>query len=75
MFLDSKEEYLQRMDTLFDRVRNCEKAAGVSQIFIPGETEDLKQRAQLEQGIPFTNGEIEALHELATELGSGVRLS
>ena len=63
------------MDTLFESVRNSEKAAGVAQIFTPGEIEDLKYRSQLDQGIPFTNGEIEALHVLANELGSDARLT
>lgn len=75
MFLDSKKEYLERMDTLFERVRNSEKAVGVTQIFTPGEIEHLKQRSQLEQGIPFTNGEIELLNALAKDVESDASLS
>ena len=74
MFLDSKEEYLKRMDILFDRVRNSEKAAGVPQIFTPGELEDMKEMSQRSQGIPFTAGEIETLNEFAEKLGSPTRL-
>lgn len=74
MFLDSKQEYLDRMDILFDKVRNSEKAAGISQIYTPGEIEDLKESAQRESGIPFTAGEIEALHDLAKDIGSNARL-
>ena len=74
MFLDSKEEYLERMDTLFDRVRNSEKAAGVAQIFTPGEIEALKERSQRREGIPFTAGEIETLESLARDVGSSARL-
>ena len=75
MFLDSKEEYLQRMDTLMERVRGSEKAAEVAQIFTPGEIEDLKHQSQLEQGIPFTSGEIETLHQLAIDVDSDARLT
>ena len=74
MFLDSKQEYLDRMDTLFDRVRNSEKAAGVAQIYTPGEIEELKERAQRDLGIPFTNGELQILNDLAKEVGSDARL-
>ena len=75
MFLDSKEQYVERMDTLFDRVRNSEKAARVAQIFTPGEIEFMKADAQRAEGIPFTGAEIEALHNLAKELGSDARLT
>lgn len=75
MFLDSREEYLERMDTLLERVRGCEKAAGVEQIFTPGEIEELKEKIQRDEGIPFTKGEIEALHELADNVGCKSRLT
>ncbi|KAF2236533.1 putative malate/L-lactate dehydrogenase [Viridothelium virens] len=74
VFLDSKEEYLERMDTLLERVRSSEKAAGVTQIFTPGEIEDAKMKVQREGGIPFTGNEIESLHELAKTVGSDARL-
>lgn len=73
-FLDSKEQYLERMDTLLDRVRSSEKAAGVPQIFTPGELEDLKEQKERASGIPFTSGEIETLNGLSKELGAEVRL-
>lgn len=74
MFLNSKEEYLERMDTLMERVRNCDKAAGVTQIFIPGEIEASKEKAQRDGGMPFTENEIEALHDLAKTVGTDERL-
>ena len=75
MFLDSREEYIERMDTLLERVRISEKAAGVLQIFTPGEIEDAKERAQRESGLPFTPGEILTLNDLAKEVGSDARLA
>lgn len=76
MFLDSGEDvYRQRMDVLVDRVRSSEKAAGVHRIFFPGEIEQEKERVQREGGIPYTQGEIDALHKLAEEMGSSARLA
>lgn len=73
-FLDSREEYLERMDTLLETVRNSEKAAGVDRIWTPGEIEALKEVKQRNEGIPFTVSEIEALHQLAQRTGSDARL-
>ena len=74
MFLDSKEEYLSRMDTLFERVRSSDLAAGVARIYTPGEIEDEKEQLQRKFGIPFTTAEIKALNDLALEIGSNARL-
>lgn len=74
IFLDSKEEYLKRMDTLLDTVRNSEKAAGVERIYTPGEIEEIKFCVRREQGLEFTLSEIDALHDLAIEWGSTERL-
>ena len=74
VFLESKQEYKDRIDTLFERVRDSEKAAGVAQIFTPGEIEDIKANNHREGGISLTSGEIETLHDLAKSLGSDVRL-
>ena len=70
IFLDSKDEYLQRMDELIGKVRDCEKAAGVERIYTSGEIEaDLETRRRKE-GIPYTQGEIDTMHALAKEAGS-----
>lgn len=74
MFLDSTDEYLQRMDTLISRVRCCEKAVGVDRIYVSGEIErDLEAKRRVE-GIPYTQGEVGALHQLASDVGSSARL-
>ena len=75
MFLDSKEEYLQRMDTLLERVRGSEKALGVERIFTPGEIEWEKAERQRNEGIRFTKSEVQALHELGPEWGCEARLT
>ena len=74
-FLDSREEYLERMDTLLEKMRGSEQAAGVAQIFTPGELEEEKEKRQRNEGIPYTRGEIEALHRLAKGIGSDARLT
>ena len=75
IFLDSKQEYVDRMDTFMGRVRNSEKAAGVTQIFTPGEIEFERENVQRKNGLPYTIAEIEALHDLAKEVGSDARLT
>lgn len=75
LFLDGgMEELRARMDKLQDRVRSCEKADGVTRIYTSGEIEaDMSDRRRKE-GIPFTTGEVDALHALANESGCEVRL-
>lgn len=73
-FLSSKEEYLERIDTLLDRIRNCELAQGVTQIYTAGEIEADRQRAREKSGIPYTPQEIDGLHEMALSLGCSARL-
>ena len=75
MFLDSRQEYMDRMDSLMERVRSSEKAAGITQIFTPGEIEAAKERAHQQHGLPFTAAEIETLHALAKDVGSDARLN
>ncbi|KFX90837.1 hypothetical protein V490_06249 [Pseudogymnoascus sp. VKM F-3557] len=74
MFLDSKEEFISRMDTLMTKVRGCEKAAGVDRIYTSGEIERGVEEKRRAEGIPYTQGEIDALHCLAKESGSDRRL-
>lgn len=74
VFLDSKEAYLERMDTLMDAVRNSEKAAGVERIYTPGEIEAMRFQQSGEQGMELTRSEISALHNIAVEWGSTERL-
>jgi LDH2 family malate/lactate/ureidoglycolate dehydrogenase len=74
VFLDSKEEYESRMETLMQRVRNCEKMAGVERIYTSGEIEAEKEAKNRRDGIRYTRDEIAALHKLAEDAGSAVRL-
>jgi LDH2 family malate/lactate/ureidoglycolate dehydrogenase len=74
MFLDSVEEYRERMDTLLEAVRSSQPAAGVERIYTPGEIEEATRQAREREGIPFTRAEVETLHGVAEEWGSNMRL-
>jgi LDH2 family malate/lactate/ureidoglycolate dehydrogenase len=74
VFLDSKEEYEKRMDTLLAKVRDCEKATGVERIYASGEIERDMEKKRRAEGIPYTQGEVDALHELARQVGSEAKL-
>ncbi|KAK3066129.1 hypothetical protein LTS18_001987 [Coniosporium uncinatum] len=66
----SLEDFKERMDYLYQRVIGCEKMAGVERIYFPGEIEQLTQEERLKSGIPYTNGEIEALNNEAKKVGA-----
>lgn len=74
VFLDSRDEYVKRVDTLMSDVRNSEKAAGIERIYTPGEIEDLKADEQRLKGLRFTHSEIETLNHAAAEWKTNVRL-
>jgi len=63
-------DFKERMDYLYQRDVSCEKMAGVERIYFPGEIEQLTQEERLKTGIPYTNGEIEALNNEAREVGA-----
>jgi len=74
VFLDSTDEYIERMDLLSAKVRASDKAAGVDRIYVSGEIEHLTEEKRKTEGIPYTKGELDALQTLAIESGSNVRL-
>ena len=74
MFLDSKEEYCEKMDILMNDIRTSEKAIGIERIYTPGEIEDLKWNIQRETGISFTRLEIDNLNGVAEEWYCTTRL-
>ncbi|KAJ5815486.1 hypothetical protein N7474_007263 [Penicillium riverlandense] len=75
VFLDGGMEELKgRMDTLLTRVRECDKAVGVERIYTSGEIEaDVEMKRRVE-GIPYSRGEVDALHALATQAGVDFKL-
>lgn len=74
VFLDSRKEFISRMDELMVKVRGCEKAAGMDRIYTPGEIERGVEDKRRGGGIPYTQSEVDALHNLAKESDCDVRL-
>jgi LDH2 family malate/lactate/ureidoglycolate dehydrogenase len=67
----SIEEFKERMDYLYDRVRNSDRAAGVDRIYFPGEIEQLIEEERLKNGIPLVQAEVDALDKEAERVGVG----
>lgn len=63
------DEFKDRMQYLYDRVVNSEKAAGVDRIYFPGELEIIAQREREESGIPLVQAEVDALNTEAEKVG------
>ncbi|KAL1859762.1 hypothetical protein VTK73DRAFT_7458 [Phialemonium thermophilum] len=64
----SLDEFKDRMEYLYHRVVDGEKAAGVDRIYFPGEPERLLKQERLKNGIPLAQAEIDALNEAAQKL-------
>jgi LDH2 family malate/lactate/ureidoglycolate dehydrogenase len=75
MFLDSRDELADRMDTLLGRVRSCERAEGVDRIRVPGENATEMETRRRVEGIPFTTVELKNLNIIAKQSGSQVMLA
>jgi LDH2 family malate/lactate/ureidoglycolate dehydrogenase len=63
------EEFVARMDDLIRRIKDCELAPGVSQIYLPGEQGFHRERERKKSGMPLDGPTAAALRELARELG------
>lgn len=74
IMLDSKEEYLERMDALMETTRGCERADGVDRIYTSGEIEAGREIENRREGIAYTQNEIDAMNQLAKGAGSTARL-
>jgi LDH2 family malate/lactate/ureidoglycolate dehydrogenase len=67
----SLDEFRDRMQYLYQRVVDSDKAAGVERIYFPGEIEQLTEEERLKTGIPYVEAEIQALNEEASRVGAG----
>lgn len=65
----SAEEFRERMDYLYRRVVDSDRAAGVQRIYFPGEIEQVQEEKRLKEGIPYVEAEIEALNKEAEMVG------
>jgi LDH2 family malate/lactate/ureidoglycolate dehydrogenase len=70
VFLDGGVvEFREKMDFLLKKVKGCKKADGFERIYVSGEIEAKLEEKRLQQGIPYTQAEIDTLHGLAKEAG------
>jgi LDH2 family malate/lactate/ureidoglycolate dehydrogenase len=60
-------EFGNRMDTLMQRVRDCPKAEGFTEILIPGEPETRHEAERRRTGIPYAASEIAVLQQEAVK--------
>ncbi len=58
----SLDEYKKRMDVYYKRLKELPKAAGFDEILMPGEPEDRKTAAAMEDGISYTKEIMDSLY-------------
>jgi LDH2 family malate/lactate/ureidoglycolate dehydrogenase len=59
------DEFRERMDYLYKRVTESEKAAGVDRIYFPGEIEQVMEERRISEGIPLAEAEFASLNKEA----------
>lgn len=65
----SGEEFTARMSALVETVKANPKAAGVSEIYMPGELEARTEADRREAGIPYRREDLASLTQIARERG------
>jgi LDH2 family malate/lactate/ureidoglycolate dehydrogenase len=71
----SLEEFRGRIEYLYKRVVDSEKADGVERIYFPGEIEQLTQSERERTGIPYVKAELDALNEEARRVGAEMMIT
>jgi len=69
------DDFIKRIDTLIDLLKRSQKAPGTKEIFVPGEIEYLTTQRRLKEGIPLQKKVVDALNDLAAELGEESRIT
>jgi LDH2 family malate/lactate/ureidoglycolate dehydrogenase len=67
-------ELKSRMDILMRKVGESKKVEGFDRIYVSGEIEAAVESQRLREGLPYTQAEIDTLHELVQQSGAGKRL-
>jgi LDH2 family malate/lactate/ureidoglycolate dehydrogenase len=65
----SRDEYLDRMDTLAQRVHACPTAEGFDEVIMPGERERRLEAKHRRTGVPFHAKEVAVLQDAAAKAG------
>ncbi|MTI79903.1 MAG: Ldh family oxidoreductase [Firmicutes bacterium] len=63
------DEFVNRMDNMVNEIKSAPKAAGVNEIFIPGERRTNKAKKRSQEGIPLNDQLLGELNKLAKEFG------
>ena len=66
---DDVAAFKSRMDGYIDEIKGTPKAKGVTEIYLPGELEFLKERERREKGIPLPSRVVEELLTVGKETG------
>ena len=68
-YLTDPTEFKKNVDREIDFIKNAKKAAGVEEVFMPGEMEAQMYRRQMREGIPMAAEVVEELIALSRRLG------
>jgi len=72
-FLDS-EEFTSKVDCYIDSIKNLKKVKDVSEVYLPGEIEFLKEEKAKREGIDLSENTREKLNDILIKIGSKMRL-
>ncbi|MDN5348368.1 MAG: hypothetical protein PWP65_1932 [Clostridia bacterium] len=62
------QRFKERVAEAIERLKNCPKTSGQSEIFLPGEQGSIKRELYLKQGVPLAKSTVASLNKLAEEL-------
>ncbi|MDD3655927.1 MAG: Ldh family oxidoreductase [Atribacterota bacterium] len=68
------EEFISQVDHYIDSVKNLKKVKDVSEIYLPGEIEFLKEEKAKNEGIELALSTVEKLNDILSQIGSKLRL-
>ena len=71
-FLVEPEEFKRNMDVQIDFIKQSKKAAGVDEIFLPGELEARNYRRQMRDGSEMPSEVLEEIAQLSSRLGVSI---
>ncbi len=66
---DDVVAFKQRMDEYSEEIKGAPRARGVSEIYLPGELEFIKERERRQRGIPLPQKVVEDLLAIGKETG------
>ena len=72
-FLD-RIEFISKVDNYIDSIKNLKKVEGVTEIYLPGEIEFLKEEQARREGIELALPTLEKLNDILSKIGSSQRL-